>query len=279
MFRPELTTLEAALRVFDVDMTRVRDLAIKGIVIWLVIGLLLTPVVWYIMVNWGSFVRGPTHMIESYVLFAIILALIVVVVFVGRVKGVFSKFVAGFFLVFHSFPAAAWLLEPALYIMVFPVGVFALLCSPLNPFFVFPPTRQLMVVVALHQGDGITLVGLGACLLLIGLGVFTVALIQLLRGKGLVTSGLYSVVRHPQYLGIILVTLGITLFEVDVKLMSLIAWIMLVFAYVWLARREETDLQEKYGEEFLAYNRRVPFILPLIRMQGEEGTKSFKQKS
>lgn len=203
---------------------------------------------------------------------------IVVVLLVGRVKGVFNRFVASIFLVFHSFPALAWFLEPALYIMVFPVGIFALLCSPMNPLFIFPPARRLLGVVILSPGThelGGMLLFLGTCLFPLGLVIFTVALIQLLRGKGrLLTSGLYSVIRHPQYLGIILATLGFTFFELEVKLMSLITWIMLVFAYVWLARREETGLQEKYGEEFIAYKRRVSFILPLPTRRSMKREKS-----
>lgn len=103
----------------------------------------------------------------------------------------------------------------------------------------------------------------GFLLFLSGIAIFVVALIQLLRGKKLVTSGLYSVVRHPQYLGIILATLGLTLLEKDVRLISPIAWTLLIVAYVWLAYREESNLQEKYGEEFQAYKKKVPFILPL----------------
>jgi protein-S-isoprenylcysteine O-methyltransferase Ste14 len=248
---------------------RLKALVIGIILIWLVVGFLLTPVVVDIIWHVGGLPAGPEN--AGYALFAIILALIVVVVFAGRVKGLFNRFVACFFLVFYSFPALAWVVEPALYVMVFPVGIFALLCSPLNPLFVFPPTRRLLEVI-LYQGDAVSL---GFWLILIGLGVFSIALIQLLRGKGrLITSGLYSVVRHPQYLGIIVVTLGFTFFEPEVRLMSLIAWIVLVFAYVWLARREETSLQEKYGENFLAYKRRVSFILPLPTSARRNSTKT-----
>jgi len=241
---------------------------ISGILmVWLTIGVLLAPVVQDIMLNWGTFVRPSTWSIWGYAFLAIILASVVMVVFVGRVKDVLNRFVASIFVVFHSFPVLAWFLEPALYIMVFPVGIFALLSSPMNPLFIFPPVRRLLELVILslatHELGGMLLF-LDMCLFGLGLVIFTVALIQLLRGEGrLLTSGLYSVARHPQYLGIILATLGLTFFEIEVKLISLITWIVLVFAYVWLARKEEASLQKRYGEEFLAYKRRVSFILPL----------------
>lgn len=230
-----------------------KALIIGIMLIWLVIGFLSTP--------------PGIRDFWVCVFLAIILALVVGTVFVGIVKEVFDRLVASFFLVFHSFPALAWLMEPALYVMVVPVGIFALLCSPINLLIVFPPTGRLLRMVILSPDTHeltFLLYLLAMFLFPLGIAIFAIALIQLLKGKGeLVTSGLYSVVRHPQYLGIILATLGFTFFEIEVRLVSLIAWIMLVFIYLWLARREETNLQEKHGEEFLAYKRRVPLILPL----------------
>lgn len=253
-----------------VNKVHLKALAVGIMLTWLVLGSLLATLIFLLPPD----VIPGTRDFWGYVFFAFILVLIVAVVFAGKVKEVVDRFVACIFLVFHSFPALAWFIEPLLYVMVFPVGIFALLCSPLNPLFVFPPTRRLLDVVIFSPFPTDThelIFLLRVCLYLlamflfpIGIAIFATALIQLLKGKGgLVTSGLYSVVRHPQYLGIILATLGLTFFEMEVRLISLIAWIMLIFAYVWLARREESKLQKKYGEEFLAYKRRTPFILPL----------------
>ncbi|MEM2666126.1 MAG: hypothetical protein QXV65_00040, partial [Candidatus Bathyarchaeia archaeon] len=44
---------------------------------------------------------------------------------------------------------------------------------------------------------------------------------------------------------------------------SLIMWITLVFGYVLLADNEERDLEKKYGEKFLLYRQKVPFIFPV----------------
>jgi protein-S-isoprenylcysteine O-methyltransferase Ste14 len=280
--KPCKNRLSDRVKVFIVS-TRVTALVVGIVAIWLVVGLLVTPTVRDIMLSWGFRVRQTIPLsIEGYVLFAIILALIVGTIFIGKIKGVFDRFVAGGFLVFHSFPALAWLLEPSLYIMCFPVGIFALLCSPSNPLFALPHTRWLLTVVVsvshlpptdvvvilyLPSEFAVVLTVFGVLLFLSGVAIFIAALLQLLRGKKLVTSGLYSVIRHPQYLGIILATLGLTLLQMDVRVISLISWMMLILAYVWLAYREESKLQEKYGEEFLAYKEKVPFILPLIRVE------------
>jgi protein-S-isoprenylcysteine O-methyltransferase Ste14 len=37
---------------------------------------------------------------------------------------------------------------------------------------------------------------------------------------------------------------------------------------VYLKRMEENELAERFGEEYLAYRREVPFIIPRIRRGG-----------
>jgi len=237
------------------------------VAIWLMVGVLLTSTVEHIMLNSGTFISRTSPLpIAGYVFFVLILALILGTMFMGKVKGVLDRFVASGLLIFHSFPALAWFLEPSLYGMFVPAGIFTLLCSPSNPLFAVPQTRWLLRRVLPSSA---TLPVFGFLLFLSGIAIFVVALIQLIRGKKLVTSGLYSVIRHPQYLGIILATLGLMVdrgLDSGVRLISLIAWTMLIVAYVWLAYREESSLQEKYGTEFLAYKKKVPFILPLIKV-------------
>lgn len=79
-------------------------------------------------------------------------------------------------------------------------------------------------------------------------------------GDRLVTSGLYARVRHPQYLGLILLTFGLLLWWPT--LLTVPMWVVLAAMYVRLAGREERDLAARYGEPYEAYRRRVPMILP-----------------
>ena len=52
---------------------------------------------------------------------------------------------------------------------------------------------------------------LGRVVTIIGFVVFLAACFQFLKGRGrLITRGLYSVASHPQYFGIIVMTLGIS---------------------------------------------------------------------
>ena len=246
-------------------------------VIWLVLGVLLAPVVETIMISSGFFVMGSVFPPWGWLLFSIILALPIVLL-LERTGSVSSRFVVSLPFVFHSFPVLALMTQPLLYIMVFPIGIYALLCSPLNPLFVFPQTQWLLKEIVPNYDVYVPLFFLGICLFVLGFIVFTVAFIQFLRAKELITSGLYSIVRHPQYLGIIIATFGFTLFQSIMKFITLISWAILVFSYFGLARREEMGLQEKYGEEFLTYKRRVPFIIALpIKRKRKTDSRSTNQ--
>lgn len=81
------------------------------------------------------------------------------------------------------------------------------------------------------------------------------------RGEGtLVTSGIYRYVRHPQYTGFALMTLGM-LFE-WATLPMLIMWPILMVIYYRLARREEADMRAEFGAAYDRYAETTGMFLP-----------------
>lgn len=82
------------------------------------------------------------------------------------------------------------------------------------------------------------------------------------RARTLAMTGPYAYVRHPQYVGFILVMLG---FLVQwPTLLTLAMFPILVTMYVILARREERDSLAELGETYSGYMARVPAFLPRI---------------
>lgn len=76
----------------------------------------------------------------------------------------------------------------------------------------------------------------------------------------LATRGPYDYVRHPQYVGFILVLAG---FLVQwPTLLTLAMFPVLVVMYVVLAKREETESRAVLGWAYKAYAARVPAFLP-----------------
>jgi protein-S-isoprenylcysteine O-methyltransferase Ste14 len=81
------------------------------------------------------------------------------------------------------------------------------------------------------------------------------------EGRGrLVTTGIYSRVRHPQYTGFLLITLG--MLSEWATLPLLVMWSVLAVIYYRLARREESDMEAEFGEEYLRYRQVTGMFLP-----------------
>ena len=82
------------------------------------------------------------------------------------------------------------------------------------------------------------------------------------RQHKLATTGAYARVRHPQYVGFILIMLGFLLQWPT--LVTLVMFPILVAMYVLLARREERDAIAEFGEEYVRYAGRTPAFWPRL---------------
>lgn len=83
-------------------------------------------------------------------------------------------------------------------------------------------------------------------------------------GKGsVVKTGVYRYIRHPQYTGFMLLTFGMILEWATLPM--LLMWPLVVWMYVRLAKREEKDMVEEFGEEYVRYmmitKRFIPFVI------------------
>ena len=90
------------------------------------------------------------------------------------------------------------------------------------------------------------------------------------REGRLATSGPYAHVRHPQYLGFILILTGF-LFQWP-TILTLLMYPVLVWMYLRLARSEEAEARARFGAEYDAWARRVPAFLPFGQKQGGAAT-------
>lgn len=82
------------------------------------------------------------------------------------------------------------------------------------------------------------------------------------EGRGqLVTSGIYRYIRHPQYTGFLLASFGILIDWATLPL--LIMFPILVVLYYRQAKREEKDMEKKFGQAYLDYKARTSMFIPL----------------
>jgi protein-S-isoprenylcysteine O-methyltransferase Ste14 len=82
------------------------------------------------------------------------------------------------------------------------------------------------------------------------------------RRRELATSGPYAYVRHPQYVGFILIMIGF-LFQWP-TLLTLGMFPILVWMYVRLAGKEEREVQTEFGDAYDRYAARVPGFVPRL---------------
>lgn len=105
--------------------------------------------------------------------------------------------------------------------------------------------------------------------------VYSIVHLKIKKNEGLVTSGPYRLVRHPQYLGMILSTIGLTSWSVRIlnntwgigflsSSQTVVVWFIQLFAYIILASVEESYLAKNHAEAFENYTSQVPFLIPFL---------------
>lgn len=95
------------------------------------------------------------------------------------------------------------------------------------------------------------------------LGPYWDAAISVRRDHRVVDDGPFALVRHPVYLGLVGFLSGGALLTAD-PLVALVAAVVAVLV-VLRARAEERFLEERLGEAYREYERRVPMLVPRLR--------------
>lgn len=81
------------------------------------------------------------------------------------------------------------------------------------------------------------------------------------NGSGkVVKTGVYKYIRHPQYTGFMLLTLGMLIEWATIPM--LIAWPFTILLYYRLAKKEEKDMIKEFGEEYRMYMEKTKRFIP-----------------
>jgi hypothetical protein len=115
----------------------------------------------------------------------------------------------------------------------------------------------------LYAGLALTFIGLGFALWArFYIGTNWDAFVVLKEDHKLVRTGPYSIVRHPIYSGFMLATLGTAVAQGEVWRLSGVA--LIVIAWGYKARVEETFLMQRFGPEYEDYRRHVKALVPAV---------------
>jgi protein-S-isoprenylcysteine O-methyltransferase Ste14 len=105
---------------------------------------------------------------------------------------------------------------------------------------------------------------IGYALAFIGIGLFAEGWRELYRAhqeNRLATDGLYASVRHPQYTGLFIGLFGEGVVHWP-TIFSVTLFPAIVITYTLLAYREERQMLAQFGEQYRAYQSRVPMFFP-----------------
>jgi protein-S-isoprenylcysteine O-methyltransferase Ste14 len=91
-------------------------------------------------------------------------------------------------------------------------------------------------------------------------------LYQAQKEHRIATTGLYARMRHPQYVGFVLIMFGFLLQWPT--LLTVVMFPILVRVYARLAKSEERDAIAEFGSEYEHYRERTPAFIPKFQQEG-----------
>lgn len=80
---------------------------------------------------------------------------------------------------------------------------------------------------------------------------------------GVITAGVFRMVRHPIYAGALLFYLGSVLITMSVA--SAVLWLLILGFYIYICKYEERILLEEFGRDYLEYKSKTGMLFPRLR--------------
>ena len=114
----------------------------------------------------------------------------------------------------------------------------------------------------LHLAVFLPFFAVGAWFGIKGVAKTTLQVAETHRPLNVVTTDVYSIVRHPQYLGGLLAHIGFSFLLSG--LYSLLSTPLVAAVIYLISRKEETELTREFGQKYLNYKRKTPMLLPKL---------------
>ena len=149
---------------------------------------------------------------------------------------------------------------------------FGIWISP-QPMFITPIFQSFVIsfpiinfsIPLFHLLVSIPFILMGAWFGIVSVRLTTLKVAETHRTERIVSTKLYSVIRHPQYFGGILAHIGISfLLSSFFSLLITPVIILLNFLVAW---KEEKELIKEFGKIYEDYKKNVPMFLPKLRKQ------------
>lgn len=171
-----------------------------------------------------------------------------------RNAGLYSAFLISLFVEMFGIPLTIFLLAPLLGLPAFDFGM--------NESHLWAYLLDQAGLVPLAWGVYLVMT-VSMALIALGLALVAVGWVQIFGARHeLKTSGIYRLVRHPQYLGLILVVVALNIQWPTIP--TLLMAPVLIVMYARQARRVDKELEARFGGAFASYASRVPAFCPRL---------------
>lgn len=173
--------------------------------------------------------------------------------------------------IFNSAIVLYFIIGLEIMIMISPFAGF--FYSVFNPFLLkvseYPATRWLSSFFLPHlvvpPGDFLKFIRvMGSVFFVLGLAVFFICALQVyankLLKKGTALKGLYSVIRHPQYVGLGIAGIGLSILWP--RFLMPVLWLVMILLYYWLSKDEERRMLKQYPDTYREYMEKTGMFLP-----------------
>jgi protein-S-isoprenylcysteine O-methyltransferase Ste14 len=105
---------------------------------------------------------------------------------------------------------------------------------------------------------------LGSVFFVGGIAVFLTCAIQIYSNKifrkGTVSKGLYSFIRHPQYLGLGITGIGLSILWP--RFLVVVLWLVMILIYYFLSKDEERRMLKEHSATYMEYMKKTGMFLP-----------------
>ncbi|UCC20477.1 MAG: isoprenylcysteine carboxylmethyltransferase family protein, partial [Promethearchaeota archaeon] len=147
---------------------------------------------------------------------------------------------------------------------------FGVWLSPQPKFFI-PLLQNFILIIPIlnlsmslfHMFISIPFIIIGAWFGIGSVKVTTLKVAETHRAEKVVSSGLYSRIRHPQYFGGIISHIGITILLSSY--FSLITTPVIILLNLLISWKEEKELIKEFGKDYEDYKKKVPMFFPKLK--------------
>ena len=172
-----------------------------------------------------------------------------------RNAGVYSAFLISLFVEMFGIPLTLFVVAPLFDLRVLDFG--------LNESHLWAYLLDQAGLVPIAWGVYLVMT-VSMALIAIGLALVAVGWAQVFGARyELRASGIYRFVRHPQYLGLIVVIIALNIQWPTILTLAMAP--ILIVMYVRQARREDRELEARFGRGFTSYAARVPAFIPRLQ--------------